>query len=169
MAFDAKTVEAKTKDLNQQIADVKARRSGINEYSKSVQESVYYEDALLGKHPFLFPVESADEYLDRYEYFRATSEARIRELIAMADSLPNVSKQSWFEPLDFRIGIIADTFLFKSFEGAAHFIPITPENYEETIPELDLLLVTSAWRGLNHEWFGPVSYTHLTLPTTPYV
>lgn len=154
MAFDAKTVEAKTKDLIQQIADVKARRSAVNAYSKSVQESVYYEDALLGKHPFLFPAESADEYLERFECFRASTEGRIRELIAMADSLPNVSKQSWYEPLGFRIGIIADTFLFKSFEGAAHFIPITPENYDETIPELDLLLVTSAWRGLDHEWFG---------------
>lgn len=154
MAFDAKTVEAKTKDLNQRIADVKARRSVVNAYSKSVQESAFYENALLGKHPFLFPVESADEYLERYEYFRTSNEERIRELIATADSLPNVSKQSWFEPLDFRIGIIADTFLFKSFEGAAQFIPITPENYEETIPELDLLLVTSAWRGLDHEWFG---------------
>ena len=79
MAFDAKTVEARTKDLNQRIADVKARRSVVNAYSKSVQESVYYENALLGKHPFLFPVESADEYLERYEYFRPSTEARLRE------------------------------------------------------------------------------------------
>lgn len=154
MAFNAKTVEAKTKELNRQIADVKARRSKVLAYSKSVRESRYYEDALMGKHPFLFPVESAEEYLTRYEYFRASNEERIRELIATAETLPNVSNQSWYEPLDFRIGIIADTFLFKSFEGAAQFIPITPDNYEEVVPELDLLLVTSAWRGLDHEWYG---------------
>ena len=153
MGFDAKTVEAKTKDLNQQIANVKARRSFVSNYAQSFKESQYYEDALLGKHPFLFPAETAQEYVERYECFRASSEQHIRDLLTMAAELPRASKQSWFEPLDFRIGIIADTFLFKSFEGVAHFIPITPDNYEEIIPELDLLLVTSAWRGLNHEWW----------------
>ena len=153
MAFDAKTVDARVARLDQRIADLKESRSRVSKYSQDLQVSPYYENALRGKHPFLFPAESVEEYFERYEYFRDASEERIRELIAMAEALPSVSTQAWFEPLDFRIGIIADTFLFKSFEGAAHFIPITPDNYEEEVPELDLLLVTSAWRGLNHEWW----------------
>lgn len=53
-----------------------------------------------------------------------------------------------------RIGIICDNFLFKSFEGLANFVPITPGNYAD-VEELDLVLLVSTWRGItDEEWAG---------------
>ncbi|WP_218276473.1 hypothetical protein, partial [Pseudomonas sp. FW305-BF6] len=52
------------------------------------------------------------------------------------------------------IGIIADEFLFNSFNGIANFVYITSDNYMEHVNTLDIFIVASAWKGLNNEWKG---------------
>ncbi|TDS85868.1 glycosyltransferase involved in cell wall biosynthesis [Nesterenkonia aurantiaca] len=49
--------------------------------------------------------------------------------------------------LDLRIGIICDRFLFDTYSGAATLIPITPENWQNHLDDVDLLLVAATWRG----------------------
>ncbi|MGO1182500.1 MAG: glycosyltransferase [Micrococcaceae bacterium] len=67
---------------------------------------------------------------------------------------PGYSRGIANRPLQARIGIISDLFLYKSFEGLADFVPITPTNYRD-VGSLDLLLVVSTWRGIDNEsWRG---------------
>ncbi|MGG5751853.1 glycosyltransferase [Zafaria sp. Z1313] len=76
-------------------------------------------------------------------------------LTALVEQLPPTSSGRAYRPHATRIGIIADLFLYKSFEGLADFVAITPENYEEHRESLELLLVVSTWRGLdNASWVG---------------
>lgn len=115
--------------------------------------SQYYEDGLAGLHPFVDPASTQSEYITRRDYFGETRLPIVEEyssIINMADS----DGQRWYEPFKLKIGIIADEFLYKSFVNTAHFVPLTPKNYLDYVGDLDLVLVTSTWRGLNGEWFG---------------
>ncbi|MGJ9372100.1 glycosyltransferase [Nesterenkonia sp. CF4.4] len=61
---------------------------------------------------------------------------------------PGISRPT----LDLRIGIICDRFLFDTYSGAATLIPITPENWQDHVNDVDLLLVAATWRG--HDGFS---------------
>lgn len=68
------------------------------------------------------------------------------------EQIPDSNGQRFYEAYKVRIGIIADEFLFHSFQGIADFLYITPDNYKQLANEVEILLVVSAWRGLNNEW-----------------
>ncbi|RZU61546.1 glycosyltransferase [Zhihengliuella halotolerans] len=85
--------------------------------------------------------ESVDEHLDA--------------LAPALSSLPEPEAGRAWEPLTQRVGIIADEFVFRSFDGLADFVQITPKNYEQHIAEVDLLLVVTTWRGVDgSSWVG---------------
>src|SRR5699024_5769456 len=75
-------------------------------------------------------------------------------LLEQTWDLPDTSTGIANKPFNVKIGIIADLFLYKSFEGLADFVPIYPENYH-LHPDLDLLLMVSTWRGVDGvSWKG---------------
>lgn len=86
------------------------------------------------------------DYLSDLTYFE-----HIRPLL---DAMPESSGCRYYEPYDKRVGVICDEFLYDSLKSAAELVPVTPENYKEVCPGLDMLLVVSAWRGVGGEWFG---------------
>ena len=80
-------------------------------------------------------------------------ELRAALLEQIAD-LPPTSAGIANKPFNTKIGIIADLFLYKSFEGLADFQPIYPDNYTQ-FPDLDILLMVSTWRGVDGvSWKG---------------
>lgn len=81
-------------------------------------------------------------------------EYSMASLLQRAAQDPGYSRGIANRPLKARIGIISDLFLYKSFEGLADFVPITPTNYD-TVGSIDVLLVVSTWRGIdNQSWRG---------------
>lgn len=116
-------------------------------------ESRYFRGALTGEHPFLMPGRSLEDYMERRAHFdgnRLNVTEQFKEVINREEP----TGQRWYEPFATRIGIIADEFLFKSFSSTAQFVPLTPQNFREHVGSLDLVLVTSTWRGLGGEWAG---------------
>lgn len=73
---------------------------------------------------------------------------RIREKIAQ---IPDSNGSRYYEKLPYKIGIIADEFLYRSFADTASFIYLTPEQYKY---DIDVLLIASSWKGLHNEWKG---------------
>lgn len=59
----------------------------------------------------------------------------------------------YYKKINKKIGMIADEFLFKSYEGITNIIYITPDNYKD-YKDLDVFIVASAWKGLSNEWKG---------------
>lgn len=116
-------------------------------------DSDYFRDALVGKHPFIEPAKTAEEYLGRRDHFDA-------QRIGLSDQYKDIinreesNGQRWYEPFKTRIGIVADEFLYKSFASTAEFVPLTPANFRDFVGDLDLVLVTTSWRGLAGEWSG---------------
>ncbi|OAV51203.1 glycosyltransferase family A protein [Enteractinococcus helveticum] len=80
-------------------------------------------------------------------------------LLEQIAGLPPASAGIANKPFTTKIGIIADLFLYKSFEGLADFQPIYPDNYTQ-FPDLDILLMVSTWRGIDGvSWKGVTTKT----------
>lgn len=77
---------------------------------------------------------------------RSTQDALAGARMAAAQLPPTESGVSR-PALDLRIGIICDQFLFDTYSGAATLIPITPDNWQDHLDDVDLLLVAATWRG----------------------
>lgn len=147
--------------LNKRLATIDGRLEKLEtpigfpmgfEMSKHLN-SAYFRDSLLGGHPFLEPANSAEQYLERRAYFdskRTPLNEQYKDIINREES----NGQRWYTPFTTRIGVIADEFLYKSFVSTAQFIPLTPTNFRDYVGQLDLVLVTSSWRGLAGEWVG---------------
>lgn len=69
------------------------------------------------------------------------------------DTIPVTNGGRFYQPIDLKIGIIADEFLFYSYENAANMVYITRENYKEH-EDIDVFIVASAWKGLDLSWRG---------------
>ncbi|WP_416729818.1 glycosyltransferase [Fictibacillus sp. JL2B1089] len=91
-------------------------------------------------------------YLNQLEQY--SDKNFINKVQSSLDQIPESNGSRFFNKMNINIGIIADEFLYNSFNGVANFHYITRENYKEYSGKLDLFLVVSAWKGLNMEWKG---------------
>lgn len=100
---------------------------------------------------------TVDEYLNHRDkvadlhYFE-----RIKPLL---DQIPESNGSRYFQKNTLRVGIIADEFLYQSYKDVANFFPITIQNYQTYKDQLDILLVVSAWKGLDGSWVGMANPT----------
>lgn len=146
--------------LAERRLEVEAKRERAREKRRNANDrrsfrySTHFRDALRGEHSYTEPALTDEEYMARWEGLSAPAEMTVARLCDEAAQLPVPAGQRWFRPRsDLRIGLIADAFLTASLMGTAELVPLTPTGWREELPSLDLLLVTSAWRGQNGEWF----------------
>ncbi|MGL5633633.1 MAG: hypothetical protein ACRDDL_00920 [Sarcina sp.] len=66
----------------------------------------------------------------------------------------NKNTNKFWGKFNINVGVISDEFLFNSYKDIANFIYITPENYNDFIGEIEILLVVTTWKGLKDEWKG---------------
>ncbi|MGP9607489.1 glycosyltransferase [Glutamicibacter sp. AOP33-2CA-4] len=149
----------KQADVNKRLNSIDARITEIraeidsNSQLSSYLNSKYYRDAVFGKHDSLIPAKKVETYIQRRNSL-GIGNSFIEKYAEQAFELPNSNGQRWYTSSSKKIGILADQFLYKSFEGTAQFIRVTPDNYKNYLGEIDVLLVTSLWRGENEEWKG---------------
>ena len=87
--------------------------------------------------------------------FEAQTDANFFERVKpLIDALPKSNGCRYYLRSKIRIGIVADQFLLDSIQDAADFVFLTPEQWQDQIVGLDLLLMVSAWSGLHEEWRG---------------
>ncbi|GAB3621502.1 hypothetical protein GCM10027417_27640 [Glutamicibacter endophyticus] len=148
--MDKNSLNKRKSTLRRRIAELSAKPDDSVDRKKFF-ESRYHFEALRGQHPFLLPAPSAEDRIERQSYFQSLR-PDARTLYSEKVEPSATSNQLWYPKIQARIAIIADEFLFKSFESAGNLIPLTPTNYKEVAQSADLLLVTSTWRGLALEW-----------------
>ena len=78
--------------------------------------------------------------------------AFLEEIMPELENIKTSNGCKFYEKVDINIAIVCDQFLFDAYKNAAHFLYLTPENWEEKFNKADLLLVASTWHGLNSEW-----------------
>ncbi|GAQ16778.1 glycosyl transferase family 2 [Oceanobacillus picturae] len=72
----------------------------------------------------------------------------------MLQQIPESNGSRFYKEFDVNIGIIADEFLYNSFEGVANFHYITRDNYKEYTDKLDIFLLVTTWKGIDMSWKG---------------
>lgn len=152
--MDATSLRKRLKTIEDRIGSLEAPEGYPMGFKMDKHlDSAYFRQALIGDHPFIEPAKTHDDYLERRTYFQ-TELSPVTEQYKDIVNQQVSNGQRWYEPFGLRIGIIADEFLYKSFASTAEFVPLTPQNFKDFIGELDLVLVTSSWRGLAGEWVG---------------
>lgn len=101
---------------------------------------------------FNFKEKRGPEY---FEYLHKYSDKNyFNRIKAMLDNIPESNGSRFYEKIKLNIGIVADEFLYNSFQGIANFIYISPENYKTQIKNIDIIFIATTWKGLNLEWKG---------------
>ena len=88
------------------------------------------------------------------EYGLLTRSGRRAELLERVRALPGSNGSAFYMPLPFRVGMVADLFLFENYSSTCDLVYLTPENWLDCLPSLDCVIVTSVWHGLGGEWTG---------------
>lgn len=65
--------------------------------------------------------------------------------------IPESNGSRYYGTMPYKIGMIADEFLYRSYADVANFFYITPDDYQY---DIDVLFVATAWKGLHNEWKG---------------
>ena len=74
------------------------------------------------------------------------------ELNKVLRKVPVSNGSRYYSKINKRLGIICDSFLYEGFMNCCDLVYLTPQNYESELPNIDVLLITSTWHGLNNEW-----------------
>ena len=157
--MDQKAINQRLKTLNQLKAklgesidaDIKYINKKQSELKKGlptelISRSVKGEEVQKGD------IEKKREYLAyRDKHADVNYISKIKPLI---DQIPDSNGSRFYKKLDVNIGIVADEFLYNSFDGVANFHYITRDNYKEYTDTLDIFLLVTTWKGLNMEWKG---------------
>lgn len=134
-------IEKEIKEINQIKKELKSGLP-VEKVSRPVkQEEVPKGDIEKKKEYLAFREKHADT-----DYFK-----RIKSLI---DQIPESNGSRFYDKINVNIGIIADEFLYNSFDGVANFYYITKDNYKKYTDKLDIFLLVTTWKGLNMEWKG---------------
>ncbi|WP_426003817.1 glycosyltransferase [Paenarthrobacter sp. NyZ202] len=150
-------MSAANKSTEARGALVKRRLKEL-EYSKSASDlrqqffgSNQYISSVLSSEPIM-PSYSAREYLHK----RSTSPLLnyAEQIRPVLDSIPTTLGTRSLKPHSAHVGIIADEFLYKSFDSTAKLTYVTPDNYVSAAEEVEILLIASTWRGLSGEWIN---------------
>ncbi len=67
------------------------------------------------------------------------------------NQIPESNGSRYYGTIPYKIGIIADEFLYRSYVDVANFFYITPEDYKY---DIDVLFIATAWKGIHNEWKG---------------
>ncbi|WP_156290924.1 glycosyltransferase [Oceanobacillus salinisoli] len=147
-----------TKELTERLLILDEKIKDLESAISSDLKNLKYENGLTvdlpkGNNEIL----DSDQYdMNTYNELRNTYadkdyERRIQRII---EDLPTSNGSNYYKKFEVNIGIIADEFLYHSYESTANFFYVTKDNYKTIEANVDFLLVVSAWKGLSNEWEG---------------
>lgn len=91
------------------------------------------------------------------EYALLSRPKRQKELWEQIRVFPHSNGSRFYTQMRYRVGIVADQFLFDNYFCTCNLVYLTPENWLDQLPTLDCVIVTSVWHGLGGEWTGASS------------
>ena len=132
--YDKKLDKDFAKTLNEMINDLNPSVN-INEYSPNY---FFKRDS----DPFY--------YMKIEELKRHTALQKFEEVI---NELPESNGSRIYKKLNYKIGIVADEFLYESFKDVADVEYIT-RTERENIKDYDFVILATTWRGVDQSWTG---------------
>lgn len=90
-----------------------------------------------------------EKYYETIEKYGLTK--RLNNIIDNFEA-DDIQESKLFKKLDINVGVICDEFLYYSLKDTANFVYIPFSENMEVDENLDVLLVVTSWRGLDHSW-----------------
>jgi len=77
-----------------------------------------------------------------------------KNLIKLAENIPESNGSSFFKKLDINVAIITDEFIYNYYKDALNLHYVNHDNYKNVInSSIDFLLFVSCWQGMeNNDW-----------------
>lgn len=144
--MDRKDVEKKLKKYHKKIETdfSKTLNEIINDLNPSVNINEYSPNYLFKRDSDPFYYLKVEE-LKRYEALNKFNE--------ILSEIPVSNGSRIYKKLDYKIGIVADEFLYESFKDVADVEYISRDNRED-IKDYDFVILATTWRGVDQSWTG---------------
>ena len=123
------------------------------EVRTSAKKSLITQGPVIMKDPVIMNDVYSVDWEELYYDMRAQicDENYLDKVKPLVENIPDSNGSRFFDKIKYRIGVIADEFIFHTYKDAAEFIYLTPEDYKY---DLDYVLIVTAWKGVNGEWAG---------------
>lgn len=128
-----------------------------NEYIKYLSESFLLGNNLLSKES------STSNFVDYLEEFKEKGKTDyLADINDVISDLPKSNGSRVFKKLNYKIGMVADEFLYNSYKDIANVIYIPSDITKEEIKNmnLDVMIFVTAWKGLDGSWKGLSTHNH---------
>ena len=154
----------------QQVAKRKAKVRRLMQGLEKTQDRAAADHAWFTSESFRAAVDRND--VGRLAPVRSTEDVQailsvngraelVGEMVRAAHDLPDNAGTRSLLPHPARVAMIADAFLFETFEHTAEITYVTPENFRSVAQDSDVLVIASTWRGRFEDWHGTSTATGL--------
>lgn len=152
MAVNTRQVAFRRAKLRARIAALQTQEGRAAADAHWFRSRAFAQYARQGQTERLDPILTEETY-NRWLLENGRRE-QVERLTASAAGLPDHAGTRVLTPHPARVAMIADTFLYETYEGTARITYLTPENFREVARESDILIITSTWRGRYEDWHG---------------
>jgi len=83
-----------------------------------------------------------------------------RNLVQLAENIPESNGSSFFKKLDINVAIITDEFVYNYYKDAVNLHYINYNNYKDVLTKnIDFVLFVSCWQGMKNNDWKDIAYT----------
>ncbi|CAM2895412.1 glycosyltransferase [Salinicoccus roseus] len=143
--------------------DRKELQKNLQQYKKDIRKdfSQTLNTMINDLNPSINIHEYSPNYLFKQDadpfYYMRIEELKRHEVLdkfkKVAEELPNSNGSRYYKRLNYKIGMIADEFLFESFKDVADVEYISRDG-RENLKEYDFVIFATTWRGVDGSWRG---------------
>lgn len=154
------TADLRSGTLAQRLSTISRRKQELEKLRQEIREltahvaSPYFSHTVATGQGSPWPTTTPREYMDRQQDAEVAAQQKVRAWLTEAAQLPQVTSPRWDRKRATRVGIIADQPLVSALENSVTLVPLTPENWERELSDVEVLLVTSTWMGVDGTWSG---------------
>lgn len=100
----------------------------------------------------LHKVSEVESKIECSLYRNLSNKKMTEEICQKLRKMPVSNGSAYYEKINKNIGLISDEFIYMVYKDCCNLIYLTPQNWNDEIQKLDLVIIVSVWHGLNKEW-----------------
>lgn len=150
MAMNADEISKRRVNVKARIAQLRSEEKQARADKHWYSSRAFQRQVQNNRSDRLQPVLSSEQY--RQWLGGNQRRAQVEDLLAAVNDLPSTAGTRVLTPHPARVAMVADTFLYETYEGTARVSYVTPDNFRGLARDVDVLIVTSTWRGRFDEW-----------------
>lgn len=155
MALNKQQVKLRAAKVRERIGQLEDLKETTVQDMRWYRSRSFRKHAAEGNGSRLAPARDTERYT---EIIANNGRAeQVRDLVESSHGLPDHAGTRVLKAHPAKVAMIADTFLYETFEGTADITYVTRDNYRDVAQNSDVLILASTWRGRFQDWIGTTS------------